>query len=420
MNKYLVRTFITLGVITFILTLSAIGLYFYALNAPDATKQNYPDLEPEYTPLPEGEINGLTELHQIYQSLDEDNVIQEWLNSDEVEQEYIVPPELKESALSYQLQIQETLTHSLQCNYAVEIDASFSEVFSLLGISNFLSSSLKQQIADNEQDLATQTLISSLTLAEQSSRLEGPLAPSLCQVALTNSALTDVINYLEHWPIPHSQAPLLNELIDNLPDPRTSLSKAMNFEFHTFKNVISSMAQAHPPFLQENKTIHIFATYYRELKKFLNADFLTDHSNLLINTTKFRNMSRLQMFLSDNAIWNGLIVPTASGMDHIGFKEDIARHIISKHAVTLLLSINSYKKDHGQVPASLADLVPNYIESIPLDPYSGKPLLYSKDKKLIWSIGFDYKNNHGVSKDIDPSTINNLECTDEPSLAIPF
>ena len=59
----------------------------------------------------------------------------------------------------------------------------------------------------------------------------------------------------------------------------------------------------------------------------------------------------------------------------------------------LELAIRSYYREHNKLPESLADLIPDYIETLPLDPYDNHPLRYSAEKQWIYSIGNDFKDD---------------------------
>jgi hypothetical protein len=78
--------------------------------------------------------------------------------------------------------------------------------------------------------------------------------------------------------------------------------------------------------------------------------------------------------------------------------------VIRKNQVDLLVGVNqlmlalkSYKLDNAVYPETLNQLVPNYISSLPRDPFSesGQLLGYSKDKEEIYSSGHD----HGLQED---------------------
>ncbi len=70
-------------------------------------------------------------------------------------------------------------------------------------------------------------------------------------------------------------------------------------------------------------------------------------------------------------------------------------------ALEALLAAQAYRRDHGEFPESLAQLVPNYLAAIPVDPCdpAGGPLLYRRDeptRAVIWSMGDDRADGGGV------------------------
>lgn len=69
------------------------------------------------------------------------------------------------------------------------------------------------------------------------------------------------------------------------------------------------------------------------------------------------------------------------------------------------LAVRHYQVDHaGQFPAKLADLVPAYLSSVPMDPLAqGKPLNYRADgeEPAIWSVGEDGRDDGGSTAPAD-------------------
>lgn len=66
-----------------------------------------------------------------------------------------------------------------------------------------------------------------------------------------------------------------------------------------------------------------------------------------------------------------------------------------KSAAQLLIILKVYKQENGALPGKLEELTPNYIEQVPLDPFDGKSIRYSKQKKIIYSVGEDLKDDNG-------------------------
>ena len=63
----------------------------------------------------------------------------------------------------------------------------------------------------------------------------------------------------------------------------------------------------------------------------------------------------------------------------------------SRRLVLTDLAVRLYRLEHGDLPASLSDLVPSILKSVPIDPYSGNPLIYRNlgQTYQLYSVGPD-------------------------------
>jgi hypothetical protein len=66
------------------------------------------------------------------------------------------------------------------------------------------------------------------------------------------------------------------------------------------------------------------------------------------------------------------------------------------HLLLADLAVRLYQLEHGTAPASLDALSPAILESVPIDPYSGKPLIYRKSLEgfQLYSVGPDGIDDH--------------------------
>ena len=59
--------------------------------------------------------------------------------------------------------------------------------------------------------------------------------------------------------------------------------------------------------------------------------------------------------------------------------------------------------DHDRFPAALADLVPQYIDEVPIDVFSGEPLIYDangEDEPLLYSVGRNLVDDSASAKKV--------------------
>src|SRR3989344_3491603 len=64
-----------------------------------------------------------------------------------------------------------------------------------------------------------------------------------------------------------------------------------------------------------------------------------------------------------------------------------------------IIAIKAFTNENRNYPASLNELVPRYLPSIPQDPFGDKALKYSMNKKIIYSVGRDMQDTGGSTGD---------------------
>jgi hypothetical protein len=74
-----------------------------------------------------------------------------------------------------------------------------------------------------------------------------------------------------------------------------------------------------------------------------------------------------------------------------------ARQLVVDRASRVAVAIERFRRDRNALPASLSELVPQYLREIPGDPYSGQPLLFrsAKDAYTVYSVGPNQQDDQG-------------------------
>lgn len=80
-----------------------------------------------------------------------------------------------------------------------------------------------------------------------------------------------------------------------------------------------------------------------------------------------------------------------------------ARSIALGRIVLAALAVERFRNDTRRLPESLAELAPRYLNTVPIDPFDGKPVRYKlfaapKRGYVVYSVGEDGKDDGGVSK----------------------
>ncbi|MEX0886174.1 MAG: hypothetical protein WD009_07015 [Phycisphaeraceae bacterium] len=82
-----------------------------------------------------------------------------------------------------------------------------------------------------------------------------------------------------------------------------------------------------------------------------------------------------------------------------GTPRTVARYDAMLRMAGLAMAVERYRVDHGALPGSLAELVPGYIDAVPVDAFDGAALRYAvRDEGgyVIYSVGQDGVDRGGV------------------------
>lgn len=69
------------------------------------------------------------------------------------------------------------------------------------------------------------------------------------------------------------------------------------------------------------------------------------------------------------------------------------------------LALHAYRDTHGAYPERLQDLVPELLDTLPMDLADGQPLRYRRTDGgyLLYSVGYDGKDDGGQHADEYPA-----------------
>jgi hypothetical protein len=75
--------------------------------------------------------------------------------------------------------------------------------------------------------------------------------------------------------------------------------------------------------------------------------------------------------------------------------EQKCRANVDLAATRILLALKAYKLEKGKLPATLAELAPEYLDSVPLDDFDGQPMRSNAARRVVYSVGKDLKDDGG-------------------------
>lgn len=82
----------------------------------------------------------------------------------------------------------------------------------------------------------------------------------------------------------------------------------------------------------------------------------------------------------------------------------VTRHLALRRAALTWIALSVYQAETGRYPPSLNDLVPDYLDEVPLDPVDDRPLRYTRDADgalMLYSIASNLLDDGGVRSTTD-------------------
>jgi hypothetical protein len=112
----------------------------------------------------------------------------------------------------------------------------------------------------------------------------------------------------------------------------------------------------------------------------------------LSSAKQTEQLQQLQQSIKDLPLITRMLVPAVTKV-----ADTHHRTLAELRCDIVGLAAERYRRSHGSWPAVLTDLVPDYLEQIPTDPFDDQPLRYRRqgDGVVIYSIGLDRQDDGG-------------------------
>jgi hypothetical protein len=121
------------------------------------------------------------------------------------------------------------------------------------------------------------------------------------------------------------------------------------------------------------------------------------------NETKFPDLnsrpSLASMYLSGNAVGQITYYMMLPAVTAILAKK--SQCDVQLQAARTILALRAYQLTQGRLPPDLDALVPEFLESVPVDDFNGQPLHYSAERKIVYSVGKNLKDDGGDDRSSD-------------------
>jgi len=86
------------------------------------------------------------------------------------------------------------------------------------------------------------------------------------------------------------------------------------------------------------------------------------------------------------SVLDGPLMQVTSGIDPESFQVGFVQ-VMRRRAIVVMLALSAYKHEHGEYPATLEGLVPDYLGEVPLDAFTHGPFGYTRDSPSSYDLG---------------------------------
>lgn len=113
-------------------------------------------------------------------------------------------------------------------------------------------------------------------------------------------------------------------------------------------------------------------------------------------------LAEIEAARTGSSIWNKIRNPLSYTMlpAILGVAKTIAATQTILGSLATACAVERYRMAHGRLPATLENLVPAFLPSVPADPLTGKPLCFKPSESrsyLIYGTGWDQADNAGFA-----------------------
>jgi len=147
---------------------------------------------------------------------------------------------------------------------------------------------------------------------------------------------------------------------------------------------------------RENETKQAAIDFYRDLRQSLGRPYSASKTTAFTGVQSYvGNTSSVQYWLRPNLAGRsilGILTPSFDRLADMMYTQTAADRLLLIEG-----AVRQYFDAHHALPATLNDLVPDFLPAIPHDPFNDKPLLYDATRGVIYSVGTSLKDMGGSS-----------------------
>jgi hypothetical protein len=273
---------------------------------------------------------------------------------------------------------------------------------------------------------------------------EGPLIDYLVGIACEMVALQEMERMLQHPDLPPALLPKFQMPLESNPNHDGAYRTALKSEYLVFRNLCEEFArgdydpasiQAMMPGVDDGEPESPMRRYAAQLvtcllfqpnrTKQLYLDTLGYHVRrgdlprpareqlAQPPVVRLLHHQKWHYLVSTNGLGRIIVMHSVGTYGSLEDRRDLIR--CYRGALRMLWALRTWEIAEGELPESIQDLVPLPLRALPLDAFSAKPFLYSAEKRRLWSVGPDGKDEGGQE---NPEHFTDPRHRSEPTLEL--
>jgi hypothetical protein len=312
------------------------------------------------------------------------------------------------------------------CRYPVNLSLGFYGL--LPHLSDMRKSALLLQLEaiyyseHNNLLLSENAIASNIRLADSLAQ-EPLLVSQLARISFQNRAVYNLEYAINKMNFTDEQLVRLSGLI-NEKDNYESISRALVSErvfiISVFQTPITQMPKINSLYGDpESPVFDVPSAVSRKVTGLWYKDFIyyLDNMNIIVESVKYPSFesedsrvaveTRLIEKFKDDPVIRKFMSPFSRCIKIN--EETIARLMAARTA----LAVERYRLAKKTLPGGLIELVPDYLEAVPKDPFDGKNLRYTKSERgyVVYSLGEDRIDDSGKEKSKDKDDSSSYDIT---------
>jgi len=119
------------------------------------------------------------------------------------------------------------------------------------------------------------------------------------------------------------------------------------------------------------------------------------------NKSRTQSRKKIQKRIQATSAMDRVLVPSKIYFGSYSFEDDLISSLAGpeaeKRCFKLFLAAVRFQRKNSSFPASAKQLIPEFIDAVPVDPFSGRPIHYKKEGSgfVVWSNGSDESDDGG-------------------------